>query len=69
MMQSAESPRCEGWTMIETRLDMQRAKRLSFARSRPETDDADLDLAADRPATVTGADDLPAMMDADPTQA
>lgn len=55
--------------MIETRLDMQRAKRLSFARSRPETDDADLDLAADRPATVTGADDLPAMMDADPTQA
>lgn len=55
--------------MIETRLDMIKAKRLSFARRRPEPDESTLNLMAETPQAVTTADDLPAMMDADPAQA
>jgi hypothetical protein len=59
--------------MIETRLDMQRAKRRSFARARPESDDLSLTgaegLRGDAPLPVTAADDLAAMMDAEPIKA
>ena len=56
--------------MIETRLDMQRAKRQSFARARPEIDDAaSAFIDPDAPLPVTAADDLAAMMDADPIKA
>jgi hypothetical protein len=55
--------------MIETRLDMLRAKRQSFARARPEPDDVGLDLEAEDSLAVTAGDDLPAMMDADPSRA
>jgi len=54
--------------MIETRLDMQRAKRRSFARVRPEPDELGLTGAeavrAEAPLSVTAADDLAALMDA-----
>jgi hypothetical protein len=57
--------------MIETRLDLQRAKRQSFARGAPDADAAaaGCELTSDAPSPVTAADDLAAMMDADPAKA
>lgn len=59
--------------MIETRRDMQRAKRQSFARGRPEPHDSgvlgETETAALAPRAVTAADDLPAMVDANPIEA
>lgn len=54
--------------MIETRLDMQRAKRQSFARARLEPDGLPLAgaeaVSGDAALPVTAADDLAALMDA-----
>jgi hypothetical protein len=54
--------------MIETRLDMQRAKRQSFARAKPDREEI-AEPQAEMSPVVTGADDLPALIDANPIEA